>query len=110
MFAVHVSLRALFEMGSPDYGVTALEQLVAEADTVALATQEMIDADLEADYPDDLYPKVFSVGVELIEIVGWEQLKRLGCLFDEFGKHDVRAWVEELDVDEQDAVRRVLGG
>ena len=108
MFAIHVSVRALFELGEIEYGEAALDQLLQEARDTGLTTQEMCEADLASGYPPGLYQTAFGVGVELMQSVGWKILKRLGCLFDARGKHDIPAWMEGLDRGEREAVRAIL--
>lgn len=108
MFAVHVSIRALFEIGEDEYGKVALDRCCKETGEANLTTREMCEADLSVGYPDGLYPKAFAVGVQLVKVVGWEKLKRLGCLFDAYGKHDVSAWIADLPPEERDGVSAIL--
>lgn len=108
MFAEHVSIRALIELGEQEYAEIAFAQLCQEAQAVTLTTEQMLAADLETNEPEGIYPKTFLVGLELIEAVSWEQLKPLARTFDAQGKHDVRAWLDSLDPEDQAAASRVL--
>lgn len=108
MFAIYVSIQALFELGETEYGQAALDQLFEEARDMRLTTQEMCEADLASGYPSGLYQTAFSVGAELMQSVGWRILKRLGCLFDARGKHDIPAWMAGLNQGEREAVRAIL--
>lgn len=109
MFAVHVSVRALFEMGATDYAEIALEQLAREAQEVTLGTEELLEADLEAFCPAEIYPKAFGIGVEFIQAIGWANLKPLGCMFRADGKHDVHSWLANLSASERISAQRILG-
>lgn len=108
MFAEHVSIRALIELGEQAYAEVAISQRYQEAQEVTLTTEQMLAADLETSELEGIYPKTFMVGLELIEAVGWELLKPLARTFDARGKHDVQAWLASLDPTKQEAARHVL--
>jgi hypothetical protein len=110
MFAQHVSIRALLELGEQAYAEIAITQLYQEADKAELTTEAMLSADLETEDPPGIYPKSWEVGTELMEAIGWEKVRPLARVFDDRGKHDVQAWLGSLPADDQAKARSVLYG
>lgn len=106
MFAVHIAVRAMRELGEYQY-VGRSEAGLWERS--GLLPRELMQAiDLQHTYPDGLYGQAFVTGCELIDQIGWERLKLLGTQMNKAGRHDIPLWLELLDKREQAAVRRVL--
>lgn len=107
MFAVHVAVRAMRELGEYRY-VGRSEAGLWEAARL-MSREQMLNLDLRPPYPEGIYGQAFVTGCELIDQVGWERLKLLGTQMDESGRHDIAAWLKLLDERERESVGRVMG-
>jgi hypothetical protein len=106
MLATYIAVKAMHELGEYDYAIreeARLKQLSEE-----MPIQRVRELDLTEDYPPSVYGRVFMVASELEEAVGWEQLKRLGRMFDEQGKHNLFGWLDSLEEQERVVSARIL--
>jgi hypothetical protein len=107
MLAVHFSLLYLRELDLEDH---------AELNEVQLGRQSEIcprSAILDADghgYPDGSYGAFFSLGCDLIKIVGWDGLVDLNRFRESRGQPEPGRWIANLSEDERRRIAATLGG
>lgn len=109
MLAVHMSLLCLCRSNDPQLAKSATEEanwFRAQAwrcDLDTMLTHQLDDKD------DCVYGRAFVTGEELINVLGWEQTKRLACSFERDGQVSVRRWFARLTPFEQARARAILG-
>jgi hypothetical protein len=73
-----------------------------------LPLSELVAADLAAKYPEPTYARAYVTARELVDRIGWDQLRVLGSMVSE-GKHDVAAWLNYLNPAERQDAQDILG-
>lgn len=106
MFAMEMSIRHLRANGCSVYAD------LCEADfhqgATGFSIDRMLDESISPPYPSGLHDRAYAVGKELINVIRWDRLKPLACMFDEDAQPDLAGWLERLTVAERLAVRRIL--
>jgi hypothetical protein len=105
MFATHIAVRAVEEAGHWEYAAGEKARLLGGAGQLKFESLQ----DLMLPYPSGTHELAFQIGYRLVEVVGWERLKRLGTMLDEQNsKHDLRRWADGLDAGDRGQVMGIF--
>lgn len=105
MLAVHFSLLYLREMGLEDHAV--INEVALRRQSYICPRSEVMGPDGPG-YRDDRYGAFFSIGRDLIEVVGWDGLVDLNGFRDPDGRPEPDRWVAGLDDKTRSEVERAL--
>ena len=109
MFAVLLAVCAMEEAGLEEYADAERKALTDDAS--GLNVQTMVKMEVGLPISPALYGRAFLVGTQLNQAIGWKRLKLLGTEIDpDTGKHDLRAWLADLESGDRRAAERVLEG
>jgi hypothetical protein len=107
MFAVLFSLLYLERIDEIEHARRNRAGLVEEAHHAS--RQEMLGA-THGPLSNGFYGQAYLLGEELLQIVGWEELKGLAILRTAEGFPNIKAWIASLTTEgREDATRLVLG-
>jgi hypothetical protein len=105
ILAVHFSVLYLRELGHEDHAV--LNEVNLRRQSYICSRAAVLNPDGH-EYPDGSYGAVFSLGRDLIEIVGWDGLVDLNRFRDQARRPEPDRWVASLDPRSRLKVGQVL--